>query len=573
MRRREFLAVTSAPTLLSAANPDSTAPVDFRYAPLAGQTAICFPDDPHKSLVGENGELRYRYSRGSLTAFGVAVAFSLRGMEKDAVMKQWLEAPGTPIVHTRIERPTCTLELIAFATDRPGEGRVDNVIAEVRPRSAKELRASLEITLRTRSRVAAKSVEATTPLEVDGQPFGVADCKLSRPADVGSGWSFTTPPAVATSTRPLRHLFRFPQAGQPTTTLPAAEQLLSEAREYWRRWKPFAGPVKWSVPGRYAEFLTACARNIVQAREMRNGRLTFQVGPTVYRGLWVVDGHFILEAARYLGYDSEAQQGLQATWAQQDAEGGIFAGGGASHWKDTGIAMFSLVRQAELSQDWTYFREMKPQVLRAIQFLRNLQTKAREEDSACGRYNLLPNGVGDGGLNGRRPEFTNTLWVLAGLKAVVQAAREQALTGFEEAEKFYRELSESCFRAMRQEMRRDPRGFDYLPMLMKEDPQWNDARRVEPAAASSGPMGAVACHLSGSASGPERPHRGRAYSPDAGMHSRGHSRGDRLAAARRSLELQCRFRGAGLSLGWTKRSGTHSVSRLPESCVSVVLLA
>jgi hypothetical protein len=51
------------------------------------------------------------------------------------------------------------------------------------------------------------------------------------------------------------------------------------------------------------EFLTACARNILQARERKNGKLTFQVGPTVCRGLWVVDGNFILEAARYLGYD------------------------------------------------------------------------------------------------------------------------------------------------------------------------------------------------------------------------------------------------------------------------------
>ena len=44
----------------------------------------------------------------------------------------------------------------------------------------------------------------------------------------------------------------------------------------------------------------ACARNIQQAREIKDGRKTFQVGPTVYRGLWVVDGNFLLEAARYL---------------------------------------------------------------------------------------------------------------------------------------------------------------------------------------------------------------------------------------------------------------------------------
>ena len=81
---------------------------------------------------------------------------------------------------------------------------------------------------------------------------------------------------------------------------------------------PLAEPVSWRVPGSYGEFLTACARNILQAREKKNGRLTFQVGPTVYRGLWVVDGNFILEAARYLGYDAEAQQGLETTWALQE---------------------------------------------------------------------------------------------------------------------------------------------------------------------------------------------------------------------------------------------------------------
>lgn len=69
--------------------------------------------------------------------------------------------------------------------------------------------------------------------------------------------------------------------------------------------------VYWQLPGAQGDFLTACARNIQQAHEVRDGKLTFQVGPTVYRGLWIVDGNFILEAARYLGYDSAAQAGLE----------------------------------------------------------------------------------------------------------------------------------------------------------------------------------------------------------------------------------------------------------------------
>ncbi len=218
----------------------------------------------------------------------------------------------------------------------------------------------------------------------------------------------------------------------------------------------------------------ACVRNIQQAREVRDGKLTFQVGPTVYRGLWIVDGNFILEAARYLGYDSAAQAGLETEWSRQLPDGQIVAGGGREHWKDTGIAMFTLVRQAELSQNWSYFRRMQPNVLRAVKFLEGLREQARRDGSVNGSYGLLAPGFADGGLWGIRAEFTNTLWVLAGLKAVIQAARRLQLSGFEDTERFYRELRASFFKAASQEVRRYHGRFEYLPMLMKEDPAWSD---------------------------------------------------------------------------------------------------
>ncbi len=57
-----------------------------------------------------------------------------------------------------------------------------------------------------------------------------------------------------------------------------------------------------------------------------------------------------------------------------------------------------------------------------MRFLASLRDKARSEGSANGRYGLLAPGFGDGGLGGVRSEFTNTVWVLAGLKAVTEAA-------------------------------------------------------------------------------------------------------------------------------------------------------
>ena len=484
MNRRHFLqsAGLASAAPLAAQSRDPQPAVDFRYSPLSWQTAYCLPDDQHKSLVGERGELRYGHpGQGKpIDYFPLVVDFSLAGMERDSIAYQQLEAPGVPIVHTRIDRPQAIVELTTFASNRAEEGRVDNVIFEVRPRSRRSIYAQPVARVRTKSDLAVMRSGAASAVTLGGaaSPFLVSNAPL-RHRDTGAGFVLSAEPRQATGDSPLRLFFRFPQQGQSIDRIKAGlaepDALLEEARRFWRGWSPFQPGVSWELTGRYYEFLIACARNIMQAREVRNGRLTFQVGPTVYRGLWVVDGHFLLEAARYLGYEKEVQQGLEATWALQEKDGGIFAGAGREHWKDTGIAMFTLVRLAELSQDWGYFRKLQPEILRGVGYLRGLREKARAEGGANGRYGLLARGMGDGGLGGIRSEFTNTLWALAGLRAVTEAAARLNLAGFDDARRFYDELRAACFAAARQEMRTHPRGFEYLPMLMKEDQQWSAA--------------------------------------------------------------------------------------------------
>src|SRR6266704_1103819 len=117
----------------------SATAVDFRYAPRLSQATICFPDDPKKSLVGQGGELRYGFGKNLMAGmedFSTVCTFSLAGMQDDRVVRQWLEAPHLPVIHTLIERPTATLELTAFATRHGNEGRVDNVLMTILPRQA-----------------------------------------------------------------------------------------------------------------------------------------------------------------------------------------------------------------------------------------------------------------------------------------------------------------------------------------------------------------------------------------------------------------------------------------------------
>ncbi len=461
---------------------DRAAAIDFRYTPLSWQTAYCFPDDHHKSLIGELGELRYgNPGRGMLLDyFPEVVEFSLLGMEADKVASQQLEAPGVPIIHTRIERPEAFIELTTFATNEPSEGRVDNVIMEVRPRTQKELHVTPLLKIRSGRKLKITRAPKVTTVEfADGSDslFLAMNSPIHGSGETGAGVRVIMKDGIASGDRPLTLFFRFPQQSQDFEKLADGmekpQALLTSARNYWQAWSPYGSKVSWHLPDRYGQFLVSCARNIQQAREVRDGKLTFQVGPTVYRGLWIVDGNFILEAARYLGYDADAQQGLETEWSRQEPEGGIFASAGHEHWKDTGIAMFTMVRQAEHSQDWNYFRKMKPNVLRAVNFLKNLRDQAMKGDSVNGKYGLLPPGFGDGGLGGIQDEFTNTVWVLAGLRAVTRAADRLKLSGFEQAAEFYRDLRTSFFAAAQKEMRRYKTGFEYLPMLMKEDPAWS----------------------------------------------------------------------------------------------------
>ena len=176
-------------------SPGQTGPlpaIDFRYSPLSWQTAFCFPDDPFKSLVGERGDLRYGHpgipAKGRVKPndyFPILVEFSLLGMEPDVVGRQQLEAPALPIVHTRIDRPEAFMELTTFATNRPGEGRVDNVILEVRPVAAERVRALPLVIVKTRSAVVFDEKLGTATLAENKRLLLAASGRLYLRSDNG----------------------------------------------------------------------------------------------------------------------------------------------------------------------------------------------------------------------------------------------------------------------------------------------------------------------------------------------------------------------------------------------------
>jgi hypothetical protein len=163
---------------------------------------------------------------------------------------------------------------------------------------------------------------------------------------------------------------------------------------------------------------------------------------------------------------------LEAIWDRQKDDGSFSGGAGEAHWKDTAAAIYMLVRQAELSQDWTYFNELYPDAMRGVKYLVDLRNKAVGDGTLNGQYGLLPRGFGDSGIGGIRSEYTNSLWALIMLRALLEIAEKLQLQKQYDIREFYTEMRQSFFTSIKTEARKHPDGFTYLPMLMGDDPKW-----------------------------------------------------------------------------------------------------
>ncbi|MEW6071677.1 MAG: hypothetical protein AB1726_03655 [Planctomycetota bacterium] len=215
--------------------------------------------------------------------------------------------------------------------------------------------------------------------------------------------------------------------------------------------------------------LTGAIRNIWQAREIADGRPAFQVGPTCYRGLWVVDGTFLLEAVTFLGRGAEARAGIDYLLSFQGEDGSFELLD--SYWKENGIVLYLLYRHALLTGDLAWLRERWSVVERVVGAIQRLRERSRE-DPAAPEAGLLPAGFPDGGVGGVVAEYTNVYWCLAGLRAAARAA--ELLGEEDEAREWRAELADllAVFRTASAATRIDRGDGTYaLPILMAPSPE------------------------------------------------------------------------------------------------------
>jgi len=456
--------------------------VDFGYMPPEWQTAICLPDDPYKTLVDKSGKLLYHFRKVKGTDFfgtriGVQIADDL------VWKKQQLHSPRVPIVRTLLKGGGLEVIQEAFAvTERlesttlkqpEAPARNDLILVHITNTRAAPRVVQPQVTVDTDThfdfRIGAQQVVVNDHETITAslKMVGLAQENNSVPRVVQL--ESLTIPGGKTET-----FFMLYSGGGKIVLRPASvEQAIASRDRALAYWREVPLPYdRVQVPDAGIQALVdSSIRNIWQAREVKDGLPAFQVGPTCYRGLWIVDGAFLLEAAAMLGAGDQARNGVAYEMKYQQPDGGIRVI--KNYHKENGIVIWTCVRHAQLTQDKTWLESMWPDLERIAEYIKQLRVRTYKNDSPLDD-GLNPPGFPDGGIGGNHYEYTNSYWNLVGLRAFTQAA--QWLGKSEQAavwQKEYDDFAAAFRRASARDMHADEHGNRYLPTRMdgKDLPQ------------------------------------------------------------------------------------------------------
>ncbi|WP_432799339.1 hypothetical protein [Poriferisphaera sp. WC338] len=478
--------------------------IDFRFAPPSSWTCIGFADDQHKSLVREDGALLYDYQRIVTHQFNRILSFRLLGSGEPQTITQVTETAKRPIVITTLTYSHAILQLRAFAYQQ-NDQRSDIVQWSIsqNPNQITPHQVALHLNaLQNQGQWQAVDTsdhhlssfshiqfspntdhptqpQKDRPVIIQHQSvFSIEQPLHHHPTRTfGPGFGCITEPIALSPDHTLHGsiIITLDHHDAPFHKLADIDHALDSMRQHWDHANFQTRTLQVPDP-QINDMLRACARNIFQAREIKDGSPEFQVGPTCYRGLWMVDGHFMLEAARYLGHDQEADRGIDAMLKRVHDDGSITDI--PEHTKETGIALATLVRQTELSGNWDRLKKLWPTVIKARHYIQSLRDQARQLDPSAPEFSLLPRSFPDGGINGLRAEYTTALWIMIGLKEAARAAAH--LGNHQDADTFqadFQGLLEDFRRCAARDMQHLDNGIPYLPQSMpnsSSEHHWNE---------------------------------------------------------------------------------------------------
>ncbi len=471
--------------------------VDFKYAPDWYATSICLPDDTFKTLVAPQGQLLYDYGGKAFFPYaggrGFKTVVHILPDEQIKFTGQKLYSPGVPIVETdgEIYGLSVKQEVFSYSSEGLADfGKKDNW-AHIKDCAREDIVITTIINKTNDTRTINPVVIVNSVFEVgaNGNIIKIDNKKLflSLPVvhvrqNLGEHKTIVELTPINLGANETKNIAAIYNNGKPSGIVQNLynnpKNFFNELQEirrntinYWEKGTPV--PYKSiSIPDTgIQDLIDASLRNIWQAREIINGKISFQVGPTCYRGLWIVDGAFLLEAATIVNKGEDAREGIEYMLSFQQPNG-KFGKLAPDYWKENGIVLWACVRHAMLTQDKEWLQSVWPKLRKTVDFIKEMRAVTLENDIPLDD-GLIPPGEIDGGISGAedKAEYTNIYWNLLGLKAIIQAAdwinkKEDAKVWQKEYDDFYAAFQ----KAAQRDMAVDSFGNKYLPIPM--DPRY-----------------------------------------------------------------------------------------------------
>ena len=296
----------------------------------------------------------------------------------------------------------------------------------------------------------------------DGRLFVATQPAFTALTRTEQGWTATFPAGT-------REVSAWVFSGQASEQdLAAARSLPLEAAlaQTRARWAKFGLPfdrVTVADPAIQA-MIEASIRTIYQARETINGHTQFDSSFSLYRGLWAGDAVYLANLASQLGDSAAARATLDALFSHQLPNGIVDELHPQKIYRTTAEVIWGLVREAEISGDWSYARTKWPQVVLGVAGIRGLRDETLKHPKAA-YYGMLPPGFSDGGILDIGAEYSSVYCTITGLRAAERLARK---LGEAKAAAEFRQLADeflAAFNRNRQrDQRRDAAGNLYLPV-------------------------------------------------------------------------------------------------------------
>ncbi|MBC8078844.1 MAG: hypothetical protein H7X86_00745 [Gorillibacterium sp.] len=448
--------------------------ITFKYRPDVIQTCIGLVDDTHKTIVREDGSINYNFNQKEYLKQSSLSKEAMPPMMQTIEHNHCFDHRYRPMFHhrdqlLRIEQSYGDPRA-AIVTTTEYYGQTTFSWTVFAHQDASGLRAdivrwSLEASsdfghANTWVRMASLGEMANGPTLIGSKTVKSSACSDKGIQMISSG-------------ERLEGAFAFVLAGdlsEMDLTVEWAQEAEQTALDYWLQVRPFQE--RFVIPDlQIMDMLEACGRNILQAREIKDEIYEFQVGPTTYRGLWVVDGHFLLEAAHMMGRREEAYQGLLAVLKRVKPNGSIRII--PKHDKETGIAMATMVRQCELMNDDDRLRELWPTFQRSLGYIQSLREEAMKLGEEYPAYDLFPPAFADGGM-GYHPEYTTPLWIMIGLKYAYRAGKRLGLEGHEAFKDLFDEVMAGFQRCTSRDMKVTEKGSRYFSMCMEQSDAYKE---------------------------------------------------------------------------------------------------